>query len=207
MPEPYHSGHNSYLSNYIDTGDAKIIGIGRQMEGRRKDGSIFPMDLAVTEMRLGDQLMFVGIIRDVTEKKQAEEELQRSYEKNRALINAIPDLMFQVSRDGVFIEQTITNNVPMSLPTEDFIGKRIDEVFPEDVAALCMNQIAQALQTIEVQTFVYQLNVDEKLRDFEARVAVSGQDEVLLIVRDISERLAVERMDEGGVYLGGQSRA
>ena len=207
MPEPYHSGHNSYLSNYIDTGDAKIIGIGRQMEGRRKDGSIFPMDLAVTEMRLGDQLMFVGIIRDVTEKKQAEEELQRSYEKNRSLINAIPDLMFQVGGDGVFIEQTITNNVPMSLPTEDFIGKRIDEVFPEDVAALCMNQIAQALQTIEVQTFVYQLNVDEKLRDFEARVAVSGQDEVLLIVRDISERLAVERMDEGGVYLGGQSRA
>ncbi|MCH7787640.1 MAG: PAS domain S-box protein, partial [Chloroflexi bacterium] len=196
MPEPYHSGHNSYLSNYIDTGDAKIIGIGRQMEGRRKDGSIFPMDLAVTEMRLGDQLMFVGIIRDVTEKKQAEEELQRSYEKNRALINAIPDLMFQVSGDGVFIEQTITNDISLLMPTEDFIGKRIDEVFPEDVAALCMNQIAQALQTIEVQTFVYQLNVDEKLRDFEARVAVSGQDEVLLIVRDISERLAVERMKE-----------
>ena len=124
------------LSNYIRTGDAKIIGIGRQMEGRRKDGSIFPMDFAVSEMRLGDQLLFVGVVSDITEKKQAEEELQRSNEKNRALINAIPDVMFRVSGDGVFFEYTATNNVAMSIPPQAFIGKRAAEVLPADVAAL-----------------------------------------------------------------------
>ena len=184
------------LSNYIRTGDAKIIGIGRQMEGRRKDGSIFPMDFAVSEMRLGDQLLFVGVVSDITEKKQAEEELQRSNEKNRALINAIPDVMFRVSGDGVFFEYTATNNVAMSIPPQAFIGKRAAEVLPADVAALCISQIAQALRTNEVLTLVYQLATNEKVLDYEARIAVSGQDEVLLIVRDISERLEVERIKE-----------
>jgi PAS domain S-box-containing protein len=74
MPEPYHSEHNMYIRNYITTGEKKIIGIGREVEGRRKDGTVFPMALAVTEMRVGDKRMFTGILRDITERKKLEEE-------------------------------------------------------------------------------------------------------------------------------------
>lgn len=75
MPEPYHTEHDGYLRHYLETGERKIIGSGREVVGRRKDGSTFPMDLAVSEMQVGGAVGFVGLITDITERKQVEREL------------------------------------------------------------------------------------------------------------------------------------
>lgn len=72
MPEPFATEHDSYLHNYLETGEARIIGIGREVTGRRKDGSEFPMDLAVNRMEVGGDVMFSGVVRDITERKQME---------------------------------------------------------------------------------------------------------------------------------------
>jgi PAS domain S-box-containing protein len=72
MPEPYRREHDQYLRNYRHTSQRKIIGIGREVLGRRKDGSVFPLDLSVSEVLLGDRRLFTGLIRDITERKQAE---------------------------------------------------------------------------------------------------------------------------------------
>jgi PAS domain S-box-containing protein len=72
MPEPYKREHDGYLYNYVATGKKKIIGIGREVEGQRKDGSTFPLELAVSEVQLSDRRLFIGITRDITERKKIE---------------------------------------------------------------------------------------------------------------------------------------
>jgi two-component system, LuxR family, sensor kinase FixL len=76
MPSPYRENHDGYIERYLRTGEKRIIGIGRVVVGERKDGSTFPMELAVGEMRSGNQRYFTGFIRDLTERQKTEARLQ-----------------------------------------------------------------------------------------------------------------------------------
>jgi two-component system, LuxR family, sensor kinase FixL len=76
MPSPYREGHDGYLARYLETGERHIIGIGRVVVGERKDGSTFPMELAVGEMKSGNQRFFTGFVRDLTERQQTDARLQ-----------------------------------------------------------------------------------------------------------------------------------
>jgi two-component system, LuxR family, sensor kinase FixL len=86
MPNPYRKEHDDYMHNYLSTGQRKIIGIGREVTGLRKDGSTFPMYLAVSEVKLRDQRIFTGIIRDISEQRRLESEVLRTSEYERRRI-------------------------------------------------------------------------------------------------------------------------
>jgi PAS domain S-box-containing protein len=85
MPAPFQKMHDGYLSKYLTTGEKKIIGIGREVTGLRKDGTVFPMDLSIAEMRIGERRMFTGIVRDVSERRAVEQALRKSQEELRQL--------------------------------------------------------------------------------------------------------------------------
>ena len=78
MPEPYQSAHDGYIESYRRTREAKIIGIGREVSGRRKDGTIIPVDLSVGDAKQTDPPLFVGVLRDLTERKRIEDELAQA---------------------------------------------------------------------------------------------------------------------------------
>jgi PAS domain S-box-containing protein len=83
MPSPDRERHDGYIANYVRTGHAKIIGIGREVVGQKKDGSLFPMDLAVSEVRLAQRRLFAGFVRDITDRKRLEQEILEISDRER----------------------------------------------------------------------------------------------------------------------------
>ena len=86
MPEPYRGQHNDYLGAYLRTQKPRIIGIGREVVGLRKDGSVFPMDLSVSEVRFGDRRCFCGFVRDISGRKELEREVLAISDRERTRI-------------------------------------------------------------------------------------------------------------------------
>ena len=110
MPEPYRGEHDRYVGDYLRTGRKKIIGVGREVTGLRKDGTTFPMDLSVSEVWVGDRRLFTGIVHDVSARKQSEEQIRqlaatlerRVQERTRQLSEANAELeafAYSVSHD------------------------------------------------------------------------------------------------------------
>jgi light-regulated signal transduction histidine kinase (bacteriophytochrome) len=89
MPDKYAVHHDQYLNNYQTTHDAKMIGIGREVEGKKKNGDIFPLDLSVTEIKIDDAVFYSGVVRDISERKKAEDALKAS---NEALLKSNAEL-------------------------------------------------------------------------------------------------------------------
>ncbi|MHC4416143.1 MAG: PAS domain S-box protein [Planctomycetota bacterium] len=136
------------------------------------------------ELRLANKSMR----REMTERNRAEQALRAREREKSALLRAVPDLMFRISRDGTFLDFVPAKDLDPLVPPEKFLGMRLPEVLPAEVARRCMDGVVRTLETGELQTIEYRLTVDAETRDYESRIVVCGEDEVVAIVRDITER-------------------
>jgi PAS domain S-box-containing protein len=199
MAEPYRSQHDDYLANYLRTGQARVIGIGREVEGRGKDGSTFPLDLAVGEFYQGEHRMFIGVVRDITERKRVEEALRESEQKYRTLFELAGDAILTVRPpDGKILDANMATVKMLGYSKEELqaLGGGKDIVAPEvfeeteyEWATQLANQGDFLVETLWVRK-----------DGSRCPVAVSGKpveikDEVLLqlIGRDITERVQAEK--------------
>ena len=136
---------------------------------------------------------------EIEEHQQAELALRESEAKNRALLDAIPDMMFVISKDGTYLDFNPAQGQEPLLPPSEFLGKTVFEVMPPELARQTIQYVERTLQSGASQLFEYQLaEQDGAIGHYEARLVVSSvqADEVLAIVRNITQRKAREALIE-----------
>lgn len=140
MPEPYHSAHDGFLKHYRDTGERRIIGIGREVMARRKDGSTFPMELAVGESWLSEGRIFTGIIRDITDRKRAEGGLRAAKQMLESVISALPVAVITIDHDDQIQlwNRAAEENLGWTAP--EVVGNKLPEtLFVDEALGLAAN--------------------------------------------------------------------
>ncbi|MCB0116969.1 MAG: PAS domain-containing protein, partial [Caldilineaceae bacterium] len=160
-----------------------------------QDGRTAYYELRVSPL-VGEDNRFIGrvaVLRDVTEEHLAQETVRKSEAKNHALLEAIPDQIFVLNSDGVFLDYKASWNG--ELPIGDHLyGMTLEAVYPATQAAQIRQAIDAALNTGELQTLAFRIADDASVRYFEGRIIAYTDDLVVLTVRDVTEREQWERM-------------
>ena len=194
MPEPDRSSHDEYMRNYIKTGQAKIIGIGREIIGLRKDGIQFPADLAISEFWLGESRYFSGVVRDLSERKKSENRLA-------ALLESVIDGIITIDEGGEIGSFNPGAERIFGYSASEIIGKNIRELMPEPDRSAHDGYMKNYIKTgqakiIGIGREIIGLRKDET--QFPADLAISefwlGDKRYFSgVVRDLSERKKAEK--------------
>lgn len=167
-------------------------GTDRETQEVTLDGRIvYFLNTAIGVVEDGKLTGMWGTQLDITPLKQAEAALQRSEMRTRALLDAVPDMIFELKRDGTILQFIPSGTSEPLLPPEEFIGKTIAQVLPP-LAEQTAFAIKRTLESGHVSAFEYQMVQDGENKTFEARIAAAGTDTVLAMVRDVSIRTWVE---------------
>src|SRR5919199_542091 len=167
-----------------------------QIEKRyvHKEGHVIWVRLSVAAVRdvNGNVLFVVTTTEDISEHKRAEAALRESEATNRALISAIPDLLIRTQADGTYLNIVSEGKVKRFNSSRFFAGTRVEDSMPLHIAQQRLFFIQQALQTGELQIYEQQVVLDGQTQDEEVRIVVTGENEVLIMVRDITDRKRTE---------------
>lgn len=140
----------------------------------------------------GNIIGILGTFEDITERQRAEEALRESEARNRAILNAQPDLIFLQSRDGVFLDYRAPDIDTLFVPPEQFLEKRIQDIFSDELSAIFLNLIEQVVVTGQIKIFEYKLPIASQSRYFEIRIVPCGEENILSIIRDITKQKLLE---------------
>lgn len=131
MPAPYQDEHDAYLARYLKTGDKRVIGIGREVVGLRKDGTVFPMALSISEIFDGEERMFVGTVRDITQAKHTEAALRDSEARSRAILSTAVDAIITIDDAGVIKSLNPAAQRMFGYSFHEMIGENVKMLMPQ----------------------------------------------------------------------------
>lgn len=202
MPERYQSAHTGYVERYTKTGEGSIFGKGRELPAQRKDGSIFPIYLAASEISLDGDLCFAGIIRDISEQKAAEKSLKATERRFRAVFDQRLQLVRILSIDGIVLEANQKSLDFAGLQREGVIGCHLWDTpwwsHSPELQQRLRDAVSSAAKgaTVQFEATCPRPNGDMATVDFSLRPITDSDGQVVFLVtesHDITEqRLAEE---------------
>lgn len=201
MPEPEAGAHDGYLRSYLETGHARIIGIGREVVGLRKDGRTFPMHLSVGEGEEKGERVFVGIVHDISARKEAEAALRAREAHLRSIIETAPDALIVIDERGLIDSFSPAAERMFGWRADEAVGRNVAMLMPEPYAHEHDGYMQRYLRTGERRIIGIGRIVTAKRKDgstFPIELAVGevsdgGRRRFTGFVRDITERQTQER--------------
>lgn len=202
MPLPYREEHDRYVDNFNRTGERKIIGIGREVLGQRKDGTTFPMDLSVGEAKQDEGSIFVGIIHDLTERERVERQLRESNARLKAVVNTAVDGVILIDARGCVLEFNPACEKLFGYIADEVIGKNVKMLMPTSYRVEHDGYIRNFLKTGERKIIGTGREVLGQRRDgstFPMGLAVGeanqeGESTFVGIIHDLTERKRTEEL-------------
>jgi two-component system sensor kinase FixL len=149
MPEPDHSLHDTYLENYHRTGVGQIIGKGREVLGKKKNGTVFPFLLSISEVKLKDKQIFTGIVHDITDLKKSETALRESESRINSIIQTAVDGIITIDTAGVIEMVNPSACKLFGYAEEELKGRKINMLMPEPDRSLHDNYMHHYHETGE----------------------------------------------------------
>jgi two-component system sensor kinase FixL len=200
MPSPFHEEHDGYLDRYQRTGQAAIIGTGREVRGRRKDGSVFPLHLSVGEMTVDGERKFTGVLHDLTDRVKIEDQLRESEERWRAVIDSAIDGIIVIDGRGRI---EAFNPAAMRLfgyTEQDVIGQNVNMLMPSPYHEQHDGYLSHYLTTGDAKIIGKGRDVTGRRKDgttFPLHLSVGetitkGERRFTGILHDLTERVALE---------------
>lgn len=147
MPAPYHTEHDQYLYDYKTTRHRKIIGLGREVRGKRKDESVFSMHLSVNEAEVDGRRVFIGFTRDISAEKALEKDLKSSENRAKAVLDTALDVIITIDRHGIIQTANQAVRKLFLYNPEELIGKPITILMPQPFAEEHDNYLKNYLET------------------------------------------------------------
>ncbi len=170
-----------------------------------KDGREIPVEVNIGAVRYEGRPAAIVLVRNITDRRRAKEALAHSVRRNEALLEAMPDMMFVLAKDGTFTDFKADRNEDLAIPRDKIVGKTVWDVgFSDDYVKVIFDCVNKVITTGDAQALEYELETPKGLGFFEARVVPLKEDEVLSVVRDITHRrLALEEIKkslDGTIY-------